>query len=154
MLADQEKRNLRHTIQSNKHEIFIVSVEEMDAIVKSSPKGQASNVQQAWLQIREELEFGASYYASADDAVTLSKLIADLGGAGARTYVKHYGGKPHIILKGHPGLRKVLTGTKYGIKNPKVITMGLGKSGAVHAAKSGGIISIVLLTVYRVTDYF
>ena len=71
-----------------------------------------------------------------------------------KAYVKTYGGKPHIILKGLPGLRRVLTGTKYGIKNPKVITMGLGKAGAIHAAKSGGILSVVLLTGYRVIDYF
>jgi len=97
---------------------------------------------------------GASYYASADDLRTLSKLVGDLGGFATKAYIKTYGGKPHIILKGHPGLRRILTGTKYGIKNPKVITMGLGKAGAIHAAKSGGILSIVLLSAYRVTDYF
>jgi len=49
---------------------------------------------------------------------------------------------------------KILTGTKYGINNPKVVTMGLGKAGALGAAKMGGMISIVLLSVYRVVDYF
>lgn len=51
-------------------------------------------------------------------------------------------------------MRKVLTGTKYGIKNPKVVSMGLGKAGAVSAAKQGGILTIVLLSTYRVIDYF
>ena len=32
--------------------------------------------------------------------------------------------------------------------------MGLGKAGAIHAAKIGGLITIVLLSTYRVTDYF
>ncbi len=86
--------------------------------------------------------------------MTVAKLIGDLGGVGARAYIKSYGGKPHIILKGHAGLRTVLTGTKYGIKNPKVISMGLGKSGAVAAAKQGGILTVVLLSAYRVADYF
>lgn len=81
-------------------------------------------------------------------------MVGDLGDFTTKAYIKTYGGKPHIILKGHPGLRRVLTGTKYGIKNPKIITMGLGKSGAIHAAKSGGIISVVLLSAYRVADYF
>lgn len=97
---------------------------------------------------------GASYYASADDLITLSKLVGDLGSFGAQAYVKTYGGKPHIILKGYPGLRRVLTGTKYGIKNPTVIAMGLGKAGAIHAARSGGIISVVLLSTHRIADYF
>lgn len=32
--------------------------------------------------------------------------------------------------------------------------MGLGKAGAIHAAKTGGILSVVLLSAYRVIDYF
>ncbi|MGD8177285.1 hypothetical protein [Marinimicrobium sp. ARAG 43.8] len=102
MLSDKEKYALKEHIQSNQHDIFVLSLDEMDSIVQSSPKSH----------------------------------------------------QPHIILKGHPGLRRVLTGTKYGIKNPKVITMGLGKAGAIHAAKSGGILSVVLLSAYRVADYF
>ncbi len=154
MLSEQEKKELKLLIKSNQHEIFVVSLEEMDAIVKSSPKGRMAHVQIAWQKLKGKAEVGASYYASADDLRTLSKLVGDLGGFTTRAYVKTYGGKPHIILKGYPGLRKILTGTKYGIKNPKVITMGLGKAGAINAAKSGGILSVVLLTIFRVTDYF
>lgn len=102
---------------------------------------------------QRKVGFGANYYASIDDAVTLAKLVGDLGSFGAKAYIKSYGGKPHIIIKGYPGLRRVLTGTKYGIYNPKVVKMGLGKIGAVKAVKTGGIITIVLLTTYRVVDY-
>jgi hypothetical protein len=154
MLTEQDKKSLKQTIQSNTHELYMVSIEEFDAIIRSSPAGKKPNVQAAWQKIKGKTELGASYYASADDIRTISKLVGDLGSFGTKAYVKTYGGKPHIILKGHPGLRKILTGTKYGIKNPKVVTMGLGKVGAIHAAKSGGIITIVLLTAYRVTDYF
>jgi hypothetical protein len=154
MLSKQEKKELKQQIKSNQHEVFVVSIEEMDAIVKSSPKGNLPHIKNAWQKLKGKAEVGASYYASGDDLRTLSKLVGDLGGFVTKSYVKTYGGKPHIILKGHPGLRRVLTGTKYGIKNPKVITMGLGKAGAIHAAKSGGILSVVLLSAYRVTDYF
>ncbi len=154
MLSEQEKKELKQKIKLNQHEVFVVSIEEMDAIVQSSPKGKLPHIKNAWQKLKSKAEVGASYYASADDLRTLSKLVGDLGGFATKAYVKTYGGKPHIILKGHPGLRAVLTGTKYGIKNPKVITMGLGKVGAIHAAKVGGIISIVLLSAYRVTDCF
>jgi hypothetical protein len=154
MLSDQEKKELKQQIKSNQHEVFVVSIEEMDAIVQSSPKGKLPHIKNAWQKLKGKAETGASYYASADDLRTLSKLVGDLGGFATKAYVKTYGGKPHIILKGHPGLRRVLTGTKYGINNPKVITMGLGKAGAIHAAKSGGILSVVLLSAYRVADYF
>ncbi|KKO47543.1 hypothetical protein VT06_16515 [Arsukibacterium sp. MJ3] len=141
-------------MKSNQHEVFVVSIEEMEAIVQSSPKGKLPHIKNAWQKLKGKTEVGASYYASADDLRTLSKLVGDLGGFATKAYVNTYGGKPHIIIKGHPGLRRILTGTKYGIKNPKVITMGLGKAGAINAAKSGGILSIVLLSSYRVTDYF
>ncbi|MCL7420098.1 MAG: hypothetical protein M8364_04255 [Methylobacter sp.] len=154
MLTDQEKKALKQQIQSNQHEVFVISIEEMDAIIKSSPKGKMPSVQQAWQQIKGKVEFGVSYYASGDDFITLSKLVGDLGGFTTQAYIKNYGGKPHIILKGYPGLRKILTGTRYGIKHPKVITMGLGRAGAINAARSGGILSVVLMSAYRVVDYF
>ncbi len=154
MLSDQEKKGLKQQIKLNQHEIFVVSIKEMDAIIKSSSKGKMAHIQNAWQKLKNKAEAGASYYASADDLRTLGKLVGDLGGFATKAYIKTYAGKPHIILKGYPGLRHILTGTKYGIKNPKVITMGLGKAGAIHAAKSGGILSIVLLSAYRVIDYF
>jgi hypothetical protein len=154
MLTEKEKKQLQQKIQSNAHEVYVVSFEEMDAIIKSSPQGKKASVQSAWQKIKGKVGVGASYYASADDAVTMAKLIGDLGGVGARAYIKSYGGKPHIILKGHAGLRTILTGTKYGIKNPKVISMGLGKAGALAAAKKGGILTVVLLSAYRVANYF
>jgi hypothetical protein len=154
MLSDQDKKELKQIIKSNRHEVFVVSIEEMDAIVRASKKANLPSIKNAWRKLKEKAEVGASYYASADDLRTLSKLVGDLGGFTTKAYVKTYGGKPHIILKGYPGLRRILTGTKYGINNPKVITMGLGKAGAIHAAKSGGILSIVLLSAYRITDYF
>jgi len=154
MLTEKEKKDLQQKIQSNKHEVYVISLDEMDAIIKSSPKGNKPSVQVTWQKIKSKIGAGASYYASADDAVTMTKLVGDLGGIGARAYIKNYGGKPHIILKGHAGLRTILTGTKYGIKNPKVVSMGLGKAGAITAAKQGGMLTVVLLSAYRVIDYF
>ena len=58
-----------------------------------------------------------------------------------------------IVIKGYLGLRKVLTGTVYGVANPKVIKMGLGKLAAQGIARQGGILSVVFLTAYRVADY-
>ena len=154
MFSTKEKQGLKQKIQASKHEVYVVSIEEMDAIIKSSPKGKLPHIKNAWKKIKNKAEAGASYTASADDLRTLSKLVGDLGSFTTGAYVKTYNGKPHIILKGHAGLRTILTGTKYGIKNPKVVTMGLGKAGAIHAAKTGGILSVVLLSAYRVIDYF
>lgn len=152
-MNQNEKDKLKATIKQNQHEIYAISYEEMDNIIRSLPPGKQSKAQQLWNEIKGPASVGANFTSAGSDAVKLAKLIGDLGGVGAKAYFKSYGGKPHIILKGHPGLRKVLTGTRYGIKNPKVITMGLGKQAAVGAAKTGGILTVILLTGYRIAEY-
>ncbi len=47
MLSEQEKKELQQKIQSNKHEVYVVSFDEMDAIIRSSPKGNKQSVQAA-----------------------------------------------------------------------------------------------------------
>ncbi|WDE09343.1 hypothetical protein SG34_033400 [Thalassomonas viridans] len=152
MSGAQEKKALKQQIQANTHEVFVLSLKEMDNIINASPKKE--HIEHTWQTIKKEAEIGASFYATADDLRTLGKLVGDLGGVASKVYIKSYAGKPHIILKGNPGLRKILTGTKYSINNTKVITMGLGRAGAMNAAKSGGILSVVLLTTYRIANYF
>lgn len=152
MYLKAEKENLKKRINNNTHEIYILSIDEMDHIINNSTK--SSLHKKTWQYHKNKIENTANYYSGAKDIVVFNKLLSDLGYAGARAYIKTYGGKKHIILKGHPGLRKILNGTKYGVKNTKVVKMGLGKYGGVQAAKSGGIITIFLLTGYRVVDYF
>ena len=141
-------------IQANKNEVYLISFEEMDAIIRSNPNGGKPAVQKAWQEIKGKAEIGANYYSSAGDAFTLAKVVGDLGGFGAKAYLKSYAGKPHIIIKGDPGLRRIMTGTKYGINNPKVVAIGLGKAAGISTSKSGGIITVVLLSAYKVLDYF
>ncbi len=88
MLSDQEKAELRQQIKANQHEIFVVSFEEMNAIVRSSPKAHLPGFQDAWKKLKAKAELGAGYYASADDIRTLSKLVGDLGDYSAKAYVK------------------------------------------------------------------
>jgi len=148
----QTRARARHGIRSRQHEIFVLSIEQMDAIVQDFSGAAAPKVKAAWAILRSKLEFGAGYYSTADDIVTCTRLIADLG-ISTRAYIRVYGGQAHIILKGLPGLRKRLTAPRYGVLNPKVLAMGLGRAGATEAAKKGGILTVYLLTAYRVLDY-
>ena len=154
MFTQEQKIQLKQSIRSNQHEIFIVSFEEFDSILSSYSQVSDVVLHKGWEKLRDKAGFAANYTANFNDTVLMSKLIADLGSSGAKVYIKSYGGKAHLIIKGRAGLRQVLTGTKYGINNPKVVAMGLGRAGAINAAKTGGILSIVLLTTYRVVDYF
>jgi len=152
MLTEKEKKEVRQVINQNKHEVYIVSLEEMDNVIINGVKGNI--IKDQWKKLKSKLEFSANYYSTGSDIVLLGKLMGDLGYAGTKAYIKYYGGQPHIILKGYPGLRKIFTGTRYGLQNAKVIQMGLGKHGAVKAARGGGVLTIILLSVYRVVDFF
>ena len=79
--------------------------------------------------------------------------MKDLGGWNVKASIRNYGGKPHISIQGSPALRKVFTDITYSISSPKVIKLGLGKYAAQSIARSGGILSIVLMTAYRVAEY-
>ena len=152
MYTEMEKKRLRNTISNNAHEVFVISFDEFDSVVETASNTGNSSVKEIWSKVKGTTGIGANYASATGDAFLLTRLVSDLGGVG-RAYIKYYAGKPHIILKGYPGLRKILTATKYGVANPKVISIGLGKTAAISAAKTGGIISIVLITAYRVADY-
>ena len=128
MLTALDKENARMMIKQNQHEVYILSLEEMDCIISSKVKGKL--IKEDWGKLKTNVEFSANYYAASKDVVLLGKLMADLGYAGTKTYIKFYNGRAHFILKGYPGLRNILNGTKYGVQNTKVIKMGLGKYGA------------------------
>lgn len=150
--AEHGNEKLRSQILANSHEIYVYSFEAMDELVKQHARGRKAIMEQ-WETIKKGPEAAANYAPLIGDGVVLGKLMKDLGGWNVKAYIKNYGGKPHIVIKGYPGLRKVLTGTIYGIANPKVIKMGLGKHAAQGIARQGGILSVVLMTAYRVADY-
>ncbi|OWK32513.1 hypothetical protein [Sphingomonas mucosissima] len=94
----------------------------------------------------------ANYFSAGGDAMLIRKLVQETGIRG-RCYFKTYNGKLHVVFKGYPGLRRVLTGTKYGAIHPKVVGLGIGKAGVAKSAKGGTIVSVVLLTAWNIVDY-
>lgn len=54
MLTQLDEMELRQKIQANQHEVFVVSMDEMEAIIRSSPNGKKESVQDAWLKIKEK----------------------------------------------------------------------------------------------------
>ena len=139
------QQELIKQIRNNQHEMIVLSKEALIARVKEFPV--------LWEKYKSLFETSANYTASGLDTFTATKLIADLGAIGARVRVKTYAGKQHIIIKGQIGLRKTLTAARYSVTNPKVIKMGLGTSAAINAVKHGGLLTIYLVTAFRVADY-
>lgn len=149
-----DAQRFRQCLNDNWHSVAIISVDELDAMVRNAPSSKREKLQAAWQKLKPAVEFGAGWYAGAQDVNTLATLVADLGAVASRVEVRNYGGRSHIILRGYAGHREILTGTRYLASNPKVITMGLGRAGAQAAVRSGGVLTIYLMTGYRVLDYF
>ncbi|WP_156669175.1 hypothetical protein [Shewanella sp. UCD-FRSSP16_17] len=63
-----------------------------------------------------------------------------------------YSGKSFIIFQGYAGLRRDLTGTRYLANNPKVISMGIGKVGALKTIKTGGVVTILISAAFHAFD--
>ena len=155
MLTTIQKNKVRSELHANRYDVFLFSYEEMDKLVRAMKKNNTSKTKlDAWERLKEYAHFGANYYSAGKDVLLLNTLLADFGYIGAKAYIKFYKDVPHIILKGNPRLRKIFTGTRYRLDNAKVVKMGLGKLGAIEDVKGGGILTIILVTGYRVLDYF
>ncbi|MCG7630475.1 hypothetical protein MHM88_21950 [Epibacterium sp. MM17-32] len=86
------------------------------------------------------------------DAAGAAKLVRTLGLSG-RAYIKHVNGKDYVIIKGYPGQRAVLRGTRYLASNPKVAKLVLGaKSLGQGAARMTGI-AVVAFAALRVVEH-
>ena len=97
-------------------------------------------------------EKAANYFSTAGDLRMLTLLAAELGSLDAKFYVKEYGGKLHLALKGNQRLRTILTGTKYGVANPKVVNMGLGYLGAMKSIHGGRVLTAILVSAVDVLN--
>ncbi len=107
---------------------------------------------QHWKDYSENWHTLANYFSAVDDALLIRKLVRETGIRG-RCYFKSYNGKLHVVFKGYPGLRRVLTGTRYGALHPKVVGLGVGRAGVAKSVKGGTIVSVVLLTSWNIVDY-
>lgn len=107
---------------------------------------------QHWKGYSDNWHTVANYFSVADDAMLIRKLVRETGIRG-RCYFKSYNGKLHVVFKGYPGLRRVLTGSRYGALHAKVVGLGIGKAGVAKSVKGGMIVSVVLLSAWNIIDY-
>lgn len=153
-MDDVDRKHIKDQMVQNKHEAYVLDLEELDQVVRIGFASPAKvNQRQAWDVLRGKLSTIANHTASIQDLSKLAKIFADLGFAGTKAYVKYHAGKAYIIFKGNPRLRSIFTGTRYGLHNAKVVQMGLGAQGAMRAVKSGGILTVILVGAFRILDY-
>jgi hypothetical protein len=91
---------------------------------------------------------------SLGDAGLVQKLVKDMGSwRGARVVFAKGKTGDLVIIKGLPNERKLITGTRYKVTNPKMIEMQIGKPGIRAAARDSARFGIYLVVAVDVLDY-
>ncbi len=137
--------------QGNK-KTFLFSVESFDILIKNSIRDTLTLTR--WEQIKGLFENTANYYVTGSDFTFVAQLCRKITGKNSVFYIKNYAGVPHIVVSGSSALQLRLTSIGSSLPNPTVIKFAVGSESVMKSIKSGGIITVILVTAYRVADYF
>lgn len=92
-------------------------------------------------------EYGATLVVATMDAKILSALGRDMlrsGNVLGQYRIRSHNGKQYISFKGNHRLRSIVKGTRYRLKNPTVVKMGIGPDGLKHTAKGGVYVTVIV----------
>ncbi|YCO03256.1 hypothetical protein ACB087_22965 [Vibrio sp. VNB-15] len=133
-------------------EVVIFSLDSFDVIVKHYIKDKIRLTR--WENMKSTFESSAGYFATGQDLIFISNLANYLYGNNSAIVVKNYSGAPHIIVTGSPALKVKIKGVAKLLPTPTVAKFAVGPEAALNSIKSGGVITIILLSSYRVIDHF
>ena len=164
-------------LQKNQHTLVVMTPEEFwDFFVKYYKKkglsdndivllviekliakghNEANRIQKDWDDNRDNIKTAGGFLPTIADAKVLSILAYDMkrgGNLWSNFRIQNYAGSSYIILKGNHRLRHHLTGTRYLANNPKVVSMGLGKTGASKAIRGGGVVTVIFSVFFHGMD--
>lgn len=135
-------------------EAIIFSEEELQRFLDNTVAATKEGM--FWVQTNtESLAEGArdlyGHYSKYTDIAKLTKLLKEFGVRG-KAYLKVIHGKRYIILKGAPGLRHLLRGTKYGWANAQIIKYGLGNQLGARAIFRNSVVGVVVLSAINIVE--
>ena len=100
----------------------------------------------------DNAKFAAGISLQLADIRVANQLIDELGLTG-KAVIKEIQGKNYVILKGYPGLREKLTGTRYLASNPKVVDLAIGTKRVSGTMISGARLSIFVAVPMTVLQF-
>jgi hypothetical protein len=119
------------------------TVENLGIIIsQSSPIGK-----QFWDKHNAKIKTGSGLIPLMTDVVALSALAIEMkrgGSAFSAFKTVTYSGQPYVVFQGYARLRRDLTGSRYLANNPKVVSLGIGKLGALKTITKGSILTILI----------
>lgn len=115
----------------------------------------SESAKREWMHYRDPVKAIGGYTAVFFDIGTLSTLAADLkrgGNSFSKYRVSVYAGKSYVVIDGYAGLRQHLTASRYLAHNPKVVSMGVGKAGAISKVGGGVMVSVIFTVAFHALD--
>lgn len=144
-------KKLRDMLQANSQEVMLLTLGEVFEILSSW--GFYKN---GWTDLTQSQsgQIAVNYGLGIKDAITTTMLIADLKlyDIKATVYVNK-NGTELIKLTGYAGIRKILNAPVYALKNPKVVSLGIGKFGVKSTIIEGTVITFYFALAYRIIDF-
>lgn len=157
---------LRLELQNNHTEVMILTLEEAFKVLQS---WGWKDTKDTWKSVTTSTgaQVMINYGVNVKDVVTTSMVIAQFNvhglkatklgikatlGMKAAVSLNHLGNEI-ITLSGYSGLRRILTGTRYRLDNPKIVQLGIGKYGLANSIKSGTVLTFYVAAGFRILDY-
>lgn len=129
-------------MNSERKELHILSLEQFSEFATTLSNN--TNMDNA--------KFAAGIGLQLADIRVANQLIDELGLTG-KAVIKEIQGKSYVILKGYPGLREKLTGTRYLASNPKVVDLAIGTKRVSGTMISGARLSIFIAVPMTVLQF-
>ncbi|WP_298776058.1 hypothetical protein [uncultured Shewanella sp.] len=145
--------DLQNLLQANNQHVMLLNVGEAFEALQALGW---DDVKSTWKEVTNTTtgQIVISYGVNGKDVVTTSMIISQFGNLGikATTYVNKTGTEM-IKFTGYAGIRKVLNAPAYGLKNMKVVQLGIGKYGLANSIKQGGVLTFYVAAAYRTLDF-
>ncbi|KIC82241.1 hypothetical protein [Pseudomonas sp. C5pp] len=97
--------------------------------------------------------WGSPVLLAVNDAHDLTSLLRNIGGFGTEIRYSTYRGQRYVILTGRPGLRQILRGTRYGIRNAQLVEFGIGQYGIRGSSLAGFRLSCYVAVGIEVLEW-
>ncbi|WP_404365563.1 hypothetical protein [Marinobacter sp.] len=136
-------RQLQSTINANPEELHIMSLDEFREIAQKLRTTASDSINP---------HTAAALVSPAQDILLARALINEVGLTG-RAVTKNVNGTTYVILKGYPGLRQKLTGTRYLSTHPKIVDLAIGQKGVNRNLIKGTRLTIYLTVPVNVLQY-
>ncbi|WP_330982469.1 MULTISPECIES: hypothetical protein [Enterobacterales] len=83
----------------------------------------------------------------------VDKLIFRFKGMGIKAQPYMHKGVAYIKITGYPSVRRILNGTRYAVNHPKILELGIGKTGLNMAILSGARWCVYFSAAQRVAEF-